>query len=464
MRKNIILLFLFFISPVFLLAQKQKADSLYKLLVLQKQDTARVKILWQLADEMNGFSPDSAIIFAQKALFLSKELNYKPGQSKAFGALAISFRKIGNYSKALEYNLLKLKLAEKEENPANLASSLLSIGVVYRYQEEYLKALEYYYKSNSVIQKYNLVDQHYYIMMNLGDVYDKLNNSDSAFNYFNKALIISISLNNDDYIGNAMTGLGHTYRKMRMSDFSKLNYLNAVKHLLIANDDEVLCEAYLGLAKLFSLDKLKIDSAIHYARLSNQIAEKASFINWQLDAAEFLTALYKDEKKIDSAFVYMNKVHELNDSLNSKGKIKQILLISSNETLRQLELAEAKAIAAKERKMQLQYLFIGIFIPGFFLFTLLLSRIKIHTRIIKILGILSLLILFEYLLLLLHPRVAEFTHHNPIYEMLIFVTVAAVLVPGHHRFEHWLIEKLTHKKGSVQLKKIRFKVKVPPTV
>jgi 4-amino-4-deoxy-L-arabinose transferase-like glycosyltransferase len=248
---------------------------------------------------------------------------------------------------------------------------------------------------------------------------------------------------------------------MDNSEFSLLNYRSAIKHLQIANNDEVLCEAYLGLAGLYQKKLNKTDSAVHYARLSFKLAEKDGFMNWQLDATQFLTELYKKENNVDSAFLYLSKTQLLNDSINSKDKIRQIQLLSSNENIRQLELAENKKKVQRERKQQLQYLFIGIFIPGFFLFTLLLSRIQIHTRIIKILGVLSLLILFEYLLLLLHPKVAELTNHTPVYEMLIFVAIAAILIPGHHRFETWLIEKLIHKKGSIRLKKVKFKVKGP---
>lgn len=57
---------------------------------------------------------------------------------------------------------------------------------------------------------------------------------------------------------------------------------------------------------------------------------------------------------------------------------------------------------------------------------------------------LSLLFLFEYLTLLLHPTVAELTHHTPVYEILIFVGIAAILIPAHHRLEHWMIHKLSH--------------------
>ena len=460
MRWKFILL-IFLALPIALPAQKQKADSLLKLLSVEKTDTGKVNLMWEITGIMNMYDPDKALVYVQQALTLATEIKYTEGESKTLGSLANTFRKLGNYSKSLEYNFRKLQLEEKRNNPKNLAFVLLNIGIVYRYQEEYQNALKYYYKSDSVINKYNLEEVKYYIYMNLGDVYDKLGQIDSSFSYFNKSLIVSTSLKNDDYIGNSMTGLGHTYLKMGNSEFSLLNYHSAIKHLQVANNDEVLCEAYLGLAELYQQKLKKTDSAVHYAKVSFKLAEKDGFLNWQLDATQFLTELYKKENNVDSAFLYLSKVQQLNDSINGKEKIRQIQILSSTESLRQLELAENKRIAKKERKQQLQYLFIGIFIPGFFLFTLLLSRIKIHSRIIKILGVLSLLILFEYLLLLLHPKVAELTNHTPVYEMLIFVAIAALLIPGHHRFEAWLIEKLIHKKGSIKLKRVKFKVKGP---
>jgi len=104
-------------------------------------------------------------------------------------------------------------------------------------------------------------------------------------------------------------------------------------------------------------------------------------------------------------------------------------------------------------------LLIAIFIPGFFLFTLFLSRIAVPLKLIRLLGVLSLLFLFEYLTLLLHPTVARLTNHTPVYEILIFVGLAAILIPAHHRLEHWMIHKLihsrTHRKelAKVQLEK-----------
>ncbi|HEX2683440.1 MAG TPA: tetratricopeptide repeat protein, partial [Ferruginibacter sp.] len=380
--RSILIIFLFLSIGVF--AQKQKADSLVILLNNERTDTGKVKLMWNLAGVINVYDPESAVLYAQKALALSTKLGYIEGQSKSLGALANTFIKTGNYTKALELNLRKLKLEEKGNNPLNLAYALMNIGIVYRYQEEYNEALKYYYRSDSVISQNNLEQARYYLYMNLGDVYDRINNNDSAFSYFNKSLIISNNLKDDDFIGNSMTGLGHTYFKQANAPFSLMYYQSALTHLRAANDDDVFCEAALGLATVYRELLHKNDSAVYYASLCMQLAEKDGFITKQLDAANFLSKHFKSERQIDSAYVYLDKVQQLNDSINSKEKIRELQMLSSNESFRQLEIEENKKIARKERKQQLQLLFIGFFIPGFFLVTLLLSRIRIHTRVIKI--------------------------------------------------------------------------------
>ncbi len=459
--KRILVIFLLFFAQVPVFAQKSKADSLERLLAVEKIDTNKVNLMWKIANVSSIYDPENALLLANKSLALAKSIKYKEGQSRALGILANTFVNIGNYTRALQFNLQRLQFEEKNINPLNLASVLMNIGVVYVYQEEYRKALQYYYKSDSVIQVNNIQEYKFHIALSLGDLYDRLNIPDSAFGYFTKSINMAYGLNNGYFIGASMTGMGHTFLKQGKDSLSLVNYKSAINYLQVADDDDLLCEATLGLAKLYK--KLnQIDSSVYYANTSLSIAEKGGFLPRHLDAAKFLTGLYKDTKNIDSAFYYLNYVKILNDTINSKSNIRESQILSSNEQLRQMEIEENKRLARKERFQQLQLLFIGIFIPGFFLITLILSRIRIHIRAIKILGILSLLLLFEYLTLLLHPFVAELTNHTPIYEMFIFVSIAAILIPGHHRIEHWLIHKLTrdqpdYSKNNINLKKIRLK-------
>ncbi|HUQ64917.1 MAG TPA: hypothetical protein VM101_02110 [Flavitalea sp.] len=444
------------------IAQKAKADSLALKLSQQKADTNRVRLMWQLASVTKNFDPQKALALSRQSLFLAEKIKYTEGKSRALGILAGTFIKIGNYPKALEYYLEKLKLEEKRDNPYNMASALMNIGSVYVYQEEYSKALPYYYRSDSLITINKIDTLKYYSLQNLGDVYDRLNISDSSYSYFTKALAVAKKEKDINFMGASMTGLGHSFQKMGDYPMSLANYRSAISYLKASNDDDLLCEATLGLAKLFQKMNSK-DSASYYAKLSFSVAQNGSFMLRAMEAAKFLTSYYKQLKNIDSAFSYLSSVQVLNDSINSKSRIRESQVMSSNEQLRQIEIEENKKIAHQVRIQELQLLLIGISIPVFFLITLLLSRIRMNVRIVKILGVVSLLFLFEYLTLLLHPFVTRITNHKPVYELLIYVTIAAILIPIHHRIEYWLIEKLAHNEELLKLtmKKARFKMKNP---
>lgn len=442
MRRLLLILFLFCIG-ISSFSQKQKADSLRNLLTHKNNDSDRVRLMWQLANILYTNDPDTSLGLAQEAYYLAKHINYVEGESRSLGILASTFRILGNYPRALALNLEKLKLEEKRKVPRNLSSVLMNIGIVYVFQEEYNKALQYYSQADSVINKDNVEDFKYNIALNIGDAYNKLNVADSAYLYFQKSLDIAKAQNDSDLIGTSMTGLGHSYLKKGNYPEAQFNYQTAIKLLKEAQDDDVLCEAALGMAKLYETLN-KNDSASQYANLTLSVAKTDGFLSWEYDATNFLTAHFKKINRVDSAFFFAEYSHQLNDSLNSKAKIRQFQSLTVEEQFRQRELQEEKAIAAKKRYQQLQLLLIGIFIPGLFLITLLLSRGQIHIRVIRALGILSLLFFFEYLTLLLHPKVAELTDHTPILEILIFVIMAAVLIPMHHRVEHWLIHRLIH--------------------
>lgn len=453
--KRLCLIYSFLLLSVPAFSQKTKADSLSKLLAVEKTDTNKVSLMWELARVMSVYNPDTAITLSYNALTLARQIDYTEGESRALGILASTFRKIGNYPRSLDLNIEKLKLEEKRKHPLNLARALINIGTVYREQGEYRKALEYYSQADSVIRLYNLEDLKYYITLNIGDAYNLLNKSDSAFSYFSKSLELARVFHETDligdFIGTSMTGLGHSYLKLGSYQNSLTNYKTAIDYLQAANDDEILCEATLGLANLYR-QLNKYDSSGYFANMSLAIAQKGGFLSKELEAAEFLTEHYRTVKNIDSAFSYVSYVKSLNDSVNSKSKIRESQVISSNEHFRQLEMEENKRIYQKRRVEQLQMMLIAIFIPGFFLITLLLSRVNVHIKLIRLLGVLSLLFLFEYLTLLLHPTVARLTHHTPIYEILIFVVMAAVLIPLHHRLEHWLIHKLIHHRHGYKAK------------
>jgi ABC-type uncharacterized transport system permease subunit len=72
------------------------------------------------------------------------------------------------------------------------------------------------------------------------------------------------------------------------------------------------------------------------------------------------------------------------------------------------------------------------------------NKRKAKPRAIGFMGLLGLLLLFEFIALLIHPYIEEWTHGILVLMLLILVAVGSLLVPMHHKLEHWLKEKLTH--------------------
>ena len=93
---------------------------------------------------------------------------------------------------------------------------------------------------------------------------------------------------------------------------------------------------------------------------------------------------------------------------------------------------------------------LGIII--FVILFLALSRRHItNTKLIQFLGVVALLVVFEFLNLLLHPLLERITHHNPILMLLALVCIAALLVPLHHKLEKWATHKLVEKNKTIRL-------------
>ena len=70
---------------------------------------------------------------------------------------------------------------------------------------------------------------------------------------------------------------------------------------------------------------------------------------------------------------------------------------------------------------------------------------------IEIVGVIGLLIVFEFINLVIHPYLVNFTNDSPLLMLLILVLIAAVIVPMHHKLEQWVKHRLVEKNKAVRL-------------
>ena len=132
--------------------------------------------------------------------------------------------------------------------------------------------------------------------------------------------------------------------------------------------------------------------------------------------------------------------------------MQQAQLMGVEEESRQKHLKMAEEQEAEAHKENLQYIFIALGIIAFFMIFILFSRKHIsNTKVIEFLSVVSLLIVFEFLNLLVHPILEKITHHSPLFMLLSLVALASLLIPVHHKLEHWAVNQLVEKNKSTRL-------------
>ncbi|MDI3320330.1 tetratricopeptide repeat protein [Pinibacter soli] len=446
------LTFILLLNMLFVFAQRREIDSLSSLLRTEKTDLGRIKILNVLSYLYQDSKPDSALLLAQRAWFLSRKNSDIAGESNAMSQMAIAYKSLGNFTKSLEYSIVKLKMDEARKLPVNLTVSYLYIASLYAASKDFDKALLYAKKADSIISDHSQVKRpdsitqklksyEPYCFVSIGDIFEKKDMLDSAILYTQKCLDISTQKHDTLLIGTALNNLGNIYRKLGNDSLALKNYRAGIPFILANSDYSTYTESTLGMAQVF--DHMgKRDSAFQYGKRSFSVAGANQFIVKSLSAINFLSGLYKKDNSIDSAYAYLEMAGSLKDSIESAEKVRELQNMTTAEQVRQAELEQQRQEQIIDRKEKLQLLFIGIMIPIFFLISILISRRKVHKRLIEFMGVVSVLLFFEYITLLLHPFIAEKSHHSPIIEIVVFVAIAAIITPAHHRIQHWLLKKL----------------------
>jgi len=154
----------------------------------------------------------------------------------------------------------------------------------------------------------------------------------------------------------------------------------------------------------------------------------------------------------DSAFLYQKLYVTINDGLNDRAKIASFENETFLQKVHEQEKEQAFRKAENEREQYIQYALIAFGIIVFITLFLLLSRtVIVNQRVISFFAVLGLLVVFEFINLLIHPSLTSFTHDSPVLMLFALVIIASLLIPLHHRLEHWIKEKMIEKNKTIRL-------------
>lgn len=315
-------IFFFSLSATVFASQKTKIDSLLKLTSSKNKTEVRLDAYLQISGIVINTSPDSAFIYAKKALKLANETKDISSQIQAENMMGNCHQRQGNYDKALKAYNKCLKLAEKSNDLKGLAQATNNIGIVYTNKGEYDKALEAYQNSMQYERQRKDKNGEAEALNNIGVIHYYMGNMDQTIKYFEEAVLIEEELGNDHLLKKGYNNLGAIMEYTKDYKGALSYYEKSYKLSEKLNDKQEMSLVLNNIAGIYQdtkqLEKAK-EIYLKSLALKNEIGDKNGialiYINLGIGAEK--------RGNHSEAIQYFQKSLDLSTSINSKPIMKE---------------------------------------------------------------------------------------------------------------------------------------------
>lgn len=356
-------------------------DSLQNIIKNDKSDTAKVNHYINLSlaiDENKNFDNE---IYAQKALYLSEQLQidsliakacFNKGrifrrnnknkkaiqywkralmryekienlsaQANIYYHLGILYKDIGKYELSLQSHMYSFNLYEKLNNSKAIINSVLGVARMYWDMGKLDSAKVYYLQAKLFCNKYNDTINTGAIANSLGTIYQKQGDYVAAINSYKEAKEIRIKTNHLKSVSLITTNIGGIYSIWGQPKMAMKKYRNALKIAKQENYKFGMGYAYVNIGKIYS-QRNKFTIARKYM-------DSALVMYKELNMSDGVSMCYRnigdnfmDKNKIDSAIKYYKKSIGISKEINANNHLASGYLAIGKAYLLQKKLALSK--------------------------------------------------------------------------------------------------------------------------
>jgi tetratricopeptide (TPR) repeat protein len=424
-------------------------DTLLPKIAAEKNDSARFYLAMS-ALTISETNPVQDMLNSEKILVFGQKNNDPVCMLLGLACLGYDYREFGNHVKSMDYNIQANKVAEKSHNNRLISFAKAMLALNYLDLGDYAKSVAYNKAAIEAASTYEPDIVTVVFLLDMGTIYFTMGKIDSALIYTQKAYETGLKAGVSYWLAFNYLQFGSIHAAMKKPTLALSYWKLALDEADKIGSPKFASTTYSEIAGFYYGANQK-DSAIWYARQAISVVQHTAFSTMSMVPSKLLLNIYRDNN-IDSAFKYSEIYRIANDSLFNIKAIQQAQLMAFEEDARQQELVVEEFKAEEKRKHNLEYTLIALGIISFIILFLLLSRRLItNSKVIEYLGVVALLIVFEFFNLLLHPFLEDVTNHSPLLMLLGLVFIAALLIPLHHRLEKWATAKLVEKNKQVRL-------------
>ncbi|TKK66205.1 GHKL domain-containing protein [Ilyomonas limi] len=325
-----------------LVKQRAILDSLKQQLTENRPDSIKAASTLAISDFYLFNDNDSALLYANRALYYNKQFNNPAIRIRAYTNIFITQGLQRNDVAALKTLFTAQKLVDNYQDPSLKRYFLQAAGLLYNSLEDYRNSLQYFFASTPPIEDTAAQDfYHTVICRIISEDYYKLNMLDSALVYAH-IVLKGLEKTRMDNGTVAHRLLGNIYRR-------KGQLQPALKELhtslwLAENADYLNVEAIksqLGLAQTFYALR-NIDSSLYFCMAVMHASKINSFVEEKLQTLDLLKDIYAKKNNTDSAYKYTSLTLNLRDSIYNANKTKAVQRAELEQQMRTVALENEK--------------------------------------------------------------------------------------------------------------------------
>ncbi|MGB3513519.1 MAG: CHAT domain-containing protein [Microcoleaceae cyanobacterium] len=224
-----------------------------------------------------------------------------PDKANITNKIGAIYRRLKDYSKALEYNEKALATYQENQDNIGIAKTLNYIGVTYRKEEKYSEALEYHQQALTIQQEVGDREGEAITLHNIGLLHLESKKYSESLQFLNHSLILERQLKNQDRERINLANIGKVLEKKNQPELAIIFYKQSVN----------ISEAIRKNLKKIAVEKQELEGesvAEIYRNLADLLLQKKRV----LEAYQILDLL-----KVQEIFEYMGTL-QINNFTYSK--------------------------------------------------------------------------------------------------------------------------------------------------
>ncbi|MBL4657403.1 MAG: tetratricopeptide repeat protein [Flavobacteriales bacterium] len=445
MGRILVIVFLILAAQIVRAGDDRKIDSLKLLIRTVTLDTNRINALNALSWKYRYVNYDTCIHYASRALAISKNIewekgivlssfnmgafNYLKGQyleaisyydvaveikldqgdlktaAPILGNIGLVYKQQGNYPKALEYYMRALRIGETLNDSLRIAVQFANIGIIYKHLNEYSTALDYYFKSLKI---YNALGRRKGVASNYGNigaVYEIQGDYPKAIEYLLEALDLAREFGDKKGEAVRLSNIGTVYQQLTSYALSLEYFFEALELYEKLGDKEGIGLEYANIGSVLALQKNYTEGE-KYLKLGIEISKETGYLVGTKDRHETLSQIYEESGQYVKSLEHFKKYTAAKDSLYNEEKSKDLGKLEAkyefekaeSEKKLRIEQEITEGLEREERRNNLQYSGILIFLVLVFTAVFMLGKFTLPARLAEGLIFFAFLLFFEFTL------------------------------------------------------------------